>query len=43
MKAIPEGENWVLNGTKLFVPDGHIADYILCVARTDNKVAAEKA
>lgn len=26
--------SYVINGTKLFVPDAHIADYLLCVART---------
>lgn len=26
--------NYIINGTKLFVPDAHIADYLLCVART---------
>jgi alkylation response protein AidB-like acyl-CoA dehydrogenase len=25
---------YVINGTKLFVPDAHVADYLLCVART---------
>lgn len=35
-----ESNQFVLNQTKLFVPDAHIADYIICVARTkdsDNK------
>ena len=26
---------YVLDGTKLFVPDAHVADHILCVARTE--------
>jgi alkylation response protein AidB-like acyl-CoA dehydrogenase len=26
--------NYVISGTKMFVPDAHIADYLLCVART---------
>lgn len=43
VKALPEGDHWVLNGTKLFVPDAHIADYIICVARTDNKAEPGKA
>jgi alkylation response protein AidB-like acyl-CoA dehydrogenase len=33
-KAAASGDGWVLNGTKLFVPDAHIANCILCVART---------
>lgn len=27
--------NYVISGTKLFVPDAHIADHLLCVARTN--------
>lgn len=36
--ATAEGNNYVINGTKLFVPDAHIADYIICVARTGKGV-----
>ncbi len=32
--ATPDGEGYLINGIKLFVPDAHLADYILCVART---------
>ncbi|RLB38593.1 MAG: hypothetical protein DRH20_05445, partial [Deltaproteobacteria bacterium] len=32
--AVREGDGWVLDGTKLFVPDALAADRILCVART---------
>jgi alkylation response protein AidB-like acyl-CoA dehydrogenase len=32
--ATPQGENFVLNGTKLCVPYAHVADYVLTVART---------
>ena len=32
--ATPQGENFVLNGTKLCVPYAHVADYLLTVART---------
>ena len=41
-KAKSSGNDWVINGTKLFVPFAHIADYILCAARTDEKAAPEK-
>jgi alkylation response protein AidB-like acyl-CoA dehydrogenase len=41
-KAAAEGDNYVINGTKLFVPDAHIADYMLVVARTDEKAEPEK-
>jgi alkylation response protein AidB-like acyl-CoA dehydrogenase len=34
MTARKEGTRYVLDGTKLFVNDGHIADYILLAART---------
>jgi alkylation response protein AidB-like acyl-CoA dehydrogenase len=32
--ATRQGSSYVINGTKLFVPDAHIADYLLCVTRT---------
>jgi alkylation response protein AidB-like acyl-CoA dehydrogenase len=32
--ADPQGEAYVLNGTKLCVPYAHVADYLLTVART---------
>ncbi len=32
--ATLSGDNFIINGTKLFVPDAHIADYLLCVSRT---------
>jgi alkylation response protein AidB-like acyl-CoA dehydrogenase len=34
VKATPAGDGYVISGLKLFVPDAHLADYILCVART---------
>jgi alkylation response protein AidB-like acyl-CoA dehydrogenase len=36
-KATAAGDNYVINGTKMFVFDANIADYFLCVARTDDK------
>jgi alkylation response protein AidB-like acyl-CoA dehydrogenase len=33
-KAVREKDNYVINGTKLFIHDAHIANYLLCVART---------
>ena len=33
-KATARNDGYVINGTKLFVPDANAADYILCVART---------
>ena len=34
--ATRQGEDYVLNGTKLFVPDAHVADLLLVVARTSS-------
>jgi len=34
VEATPDDGDYIINGTKLFVPDAHIADYLLCVART---------
>jgi len=33
-RAVPEHDGYVINGTKLFVNDAHIADYVLCAARS---------
>ena len=41
VKANSNGDAYVLSGTKLFVPDAHIADYMLVVARTDDKAKGE--
>ncbi len=32
--ATPDGDGYALNGTKLFVPDAHVADVIIVAART---------
>jgi alkylation response protein AidB-like acyl-CoA dehydrogenase len=34
LEAKKDGGDYVLNGTKLFVPDAHISDYMVVVART---------
>jgi len=41
-KATADKDGYVINGTKLFVPDAHIANYMLVAARTDEKAKAEK-
>jgi alkylation response protein AidB-like acyl-CoA dehydrogenase len=41
-KATADKDDYVINGTKLFVPDAHIANYMLVAARTDEKAKAEK-
>jgi alkylation response protein AidB-like acyl-CoA dehydrogenase len=35
VEATRDDGNYMISGTKLFVPDAHIADYLLCVARTE--------
>jgi alkylation response protein AidB-like acyl-CoA dehydrogenase len=41
-KATADKDAYILNGTKLFVPDAHIADYMLVVARSDEKSKGER-
>lgn len=33
-KAVREGDQWVINGSKMFTTNGHIADYVFLLART---------
>jgi alkylation response protein AidB-like acyl-CoA dehydrogenase len=40
-RATADKDDYVINGTKLFVPDAHIANYMLVVARTDEKAKGE--
>ena len=42
VKATPKGDNFVIDGTKLFVEMAHVADYIICVTRTNDSTAPEK-
>jgi alkylation response protein AidB-like acyl-CoA dehydrogenase len=34
VEAKSDKDDYIISGTKLFVPDAHIADYIICIART---------
>ena len=34
LTATPAGDGYVLNGTKLFVPNAHVSDYLVVAART---------
>ncbi|MBN1366773.1 MAG: acyl-CoA/acyl-ACP dehydrogenase [Dehalococcoidales bacterium] len=34
VKALPEGNDYIIQGTKLFVPDAHVSDYMVCAVRT---------
>ncbi|KBZ60899.1 hypothetical protein K875_03850 [Mycobacterium [tuberculosis] TKK-01-0051] len=33
-KAVRDGDEWVINGSKMFTTNGHIADFIFLLART---------
>ncbi|UCH87114.1 MAG: acyl-CoA/acyl-ACP dehydrogenase [Dehalococcoidia bacterium] len=41
MPAKANGDSFVLNGTKLFVPDAHVTDYMLVAARTKESASPE--
>jgi len=38
VKAERSGDDYIIAGTKLFVPDAHVSDYIICAAKTDGVV-----
>jgi alkylation response protein AidB-like acyl-CoA dehydrogenase len=41
-KATQKGDDFFIQGTKLFVPDAHVSNYIICAARTkETKVPEE--
>jgi len=41
VKAAADKDGYIINGTKFFVPDAHVADYLLCVARTSEQAKPE--
>jgi alkylation response protein AidB-like acyl-CoA dehydrogenase len=41
VEAKSEKDDYIINGTKLFVPDANIADYIICIARTKKGTTPE--
>ena len=41
VNAIPAGDDYIIDGVKLFVHDAHVADYLLCVARTKDGAVPE--
>lgn len=41
VKATPQGNDYVISGTKLFVHDAHIADYVIVAARTSESANPE--
>ncbi len=38
-KAVAKGDDYEINGVKLFTPDFHIADYVVCVASTSEGIS----
>lgn len=42
VKATPDKDDFIINGTKLFVYHASVADYILCVARTAASTGDDK-
>jgi len=40
-RAMPKGDDFVINGTKLFVDMAHVADYFICITRTSEGVSPE--
>jgi len=42
VKATPKGDDFIINGTKLFVEMAHVANYIICVTRTKDGTSPEK-
>jgi alkylation response protein AidB-like acyl-CoA dehydrogenase len=41
LKATLDRDEYVIEGTKLFVPDAHVADHLLCVTRTKESANPE--
>ncbi|MEE8470351.1 MAG: acyl-CoA dehydrogenase family protein [Dehalococcoidia bacterium] len=41
-KAVAQGDHYVINGTKLFVENAHIADRIICATRTKETATPEE-
>ncbi len=42
VKGTPKGDDFIINGTKLFVDTAHVASHIICVTRTKEGTAPEK-
>jgi alkylation response protein AidB-like acyl-CoA dehydrogenase len=40
-KAIAQDGRYIVNGTKLFVPMAHVADYLICAARTNDNAEVD--
>ena len=42
VKAVPDKDDYIISGTKLFVENAHIADYLVCVTRTKDGASPEE-
>jgi alkylation response protein AidB-like acyl-CoA dehydrogenase len=41
-RAVRDGDEWVINGQKMFTTNAHIADYVFLLTRTNRDVAKHK-
>jgi alkylation response protein AidB-like acyl-CoA dehydrogenase len=41
-RAVRDGDQWIINGQKMFTTNGHIADYVFLLTRTNPDVAKHK-
>jgi alkylation response protein AidB-like acyl-CoA dehydrogenase len=41
-RAVRDGNDWVINGQKMFTTNGHIGDYVFLLTRTNTDVAKHK-
>jgi alkylation response protein AidB-like acyl-CoA dehydrogenase len=41
-RAVKDGDDWIINGQKMFTTGAHISDYVLLLARTDPNAAKHK-
>ena len=41
VRAVADGKDYIINGTKLFVPYAQVADHLLCVTRTSDHIHPE--
>lgn len=37
-RAVRDGDDWIINGSKMFTTNAHIADYVFLLARTNTEV-----
>ena len=42
LQALADGDDYIIDGTKLFVHDAQVADYLLCVTRTGTGTTPDK-